>query len=264
MHRRRFLAASLATSALSLAGVASAQTPTSPASGKSRQFYSLRKYTLQSGPGPKLTDTFVETALIPALNRLGITPVGAFRLTFGSGTPTLYLLLPAATLDTLATADLRLAEDTAFATAAAPFWSAAPTQPPFLRCESSLSIAFEGFPTLNVPAKEKRIFQLRTYESPTYAAHIRKVEMFHQGEFDIFKKSGCTSVFYGDNLIAPRLPSLTYMLSFPDQAALDAGWLRFFADPDWKKLSTNPRYAAEPIVSNIDNLILTPAPYSQI
>jgi hypothetical protein len=240
-----------------------AQSPTPPVGGKGRQFFSLRKYTLQQGAGLKLTESFVGDALIPALNRMGITPVGAFRLTVGPETPTLYLLLPSSTLDSLVTADLRLLDDAAFMSAAAPFWNAPAGQPPFLRCESSLSIAFEGFPNLVPPAKGKRIFQLRTYESPTYAAHVRKVEMFHKGEFDIFKNAGCAAVFYSDNLIGKRLPSLTYMLTFPDQAALDAGWARFVADPEWKKLQANPRYTDQ-IVNSIDNLILTPAPYSQI
>lgn len=263
MQRRRFLASSLAASALALSKDprASAQTPAPPSS---RQFFSLRRFRLQNGPGSKLTDTFVADALIPALNRMGIAPVGAFRLSVGPETPTLYLLLPSNTLDPLVTADLHLTSDPAFMAAAAPFWSANPAgQPPFLRCDSQLMAAFEGFPTLVAPPKGKRIFQLRTYYSPTWGAHLRKVEMFHSGEFTIFKRSGCEAVFYSSDLIGSQLPSLTYMLTFPDQTALDVGWARFQADPEWKKLQANPRFT-DPIVSKIDNLILTPAPYSQI
>jgi hypothetical protein len=47
--------------------------------------------------------------------------------------------------------------------------------------------------------------------------------MFRHGEFGIFAKAGAAGVFYADALIGPRLPSLTYMLSFPDVAALEAG-----------------------------------------
>ena len=265
MQRRRFLTSSLAAAASASApSIASAQQTSAPSGGKPRQFYSLRKYTLQTGPGPKLTDAYVADALIPALNRLGITPVGAFRLSVGPGTPTLYLLLPSGTLEPLVMADLHLAQDPAFMAAAAPFWSAAPAgQAPFVRADSHLMIAFEGFPQLIAPEKGKRIFQLRTYYSPTHGAHLRKVEMFHSGEFTFFKNAGCQSVFYSSNLIGEQLPSITYMLTFPDQAALDAGWVRFQADPEWNKLKSNPRYT-DPIVTSIDNLILTPAPYSQI
>ena len=158
-----------------------------------------------------------------------------------------------------------LTEDPVFMKAAEPFWTAPASAPAFERLESSLLIAFEGWPKLTPPdAKAKRIFQLRTYESPSPAAHVRKVEMFHHGEFEIFAKSGCTSVFYGDTLIGSRMPNLTYMLTFPDMAALTAGWDAFRTNPDWRKLSADPRYAYEPIVSNITNLILSPASYSQI
>ena len=134
--------------------------------------------------------------------------------------------------------------------------------------ESSLLIAFEGWPKITLPAsaatKGKRIFQMRTYESPTYRDHVRKVEMFHKGEFDIFKTAGFHSVFYGDVLIGPRMPCLTYMLSMDDLEGLNSKWDAFSSNPDWKKLSADPRYAFEPTVSNISNLILAPLKSSQI
>ena len=55
-----------------------------------------------------------------------------------------------------------------------------------------------------------------------------------------------------------------YMLSFPDIAEIDVKWDAFRADPDWKKLSAQPRYSSESIVSDISNLILRPASFSQI
>ena len=148
--------------------------------------------------------------------------------------------------------------------AAAPYWAATVSAPIFDRIQSSLSIAFEGFPTLVVPPKEPRIFQIRTYESPTEATHVRKVEMFHQGEFRIFNEAGAKGVLYSDNLIGDRLPSLTYMLCHKDLASLTENWKNFVNHPDWKKLAANPRYASEPIVSRVDDLVLTPTAYSQI
>jgi hypothetical protein len=268
MKRREFLTTSLAASASALAGQSSAQSPAQTPAARGREYYQLRKYHMQTGPQTKLTDSYVAGALIPALNRLGIAPVGAFHLDIGPETPTLYLLLPCTNLDTLVNADLRLAQDPEFMKAAEPFWSAPATAPAFIRTESSLLIAFEGHPNLTVPAAtaqhSKRIFQLRTYESPSNADHIRKVEMFHHGEFEIFHNAGFDQVFYGDTLVGPRMPSLTYMLSFPELADMTAKWKVFSSDPAWKKLSGSPRYGFEQIVSNISNLILSPMPYSQI
>jgi hypothetical protein len=238
------------------------------AAPSNREYYELRKYRLFNGPQTKLTEDYVAHALIPALNRLGLTPIGAFSLTIGPETPTLYVLIPGTNLQTLVTTDLQLVNDAEFMKAAEPFWSAPAAQPAFIRVESALLAAFPGWPKLTPPPASarqgKRIFQLRTYESPSNQDHVRKVEMFHHGEFEIFARSGMGQVFYGDALIGPRLPHLTYMLTFSDLADMDAKWKTFGSDPEWVKLRTSPRYAFEPIVSNIENLVLTPTAFSQI
>ena len=264
MQRRQFLAASLATSALALTREAKAQ----PFAGHAREFYQIRKYKMENGPQTKLVGSYFSDALIPALTKLGFGPIGAFSLTFGPETPTHYLLIPGASAEALVTVDLHLAEDADFMKAAEPFWSAPVSSPSFQRVESELMIAFEGYPKLTVPAatatKGKRIFQMRTYESPSYRDHVVKVDMFHHGEFDFFKESGLTSVFYGDVLIGARLPKLTYMLSMDSLEQLNDKWAAFSNNPGWKKLSSDPKYAFEPTVSDIDNLVLGPLPSSQI
>jgi len=263
MQRRKFLSASLATTAAAFSQGAQAQPPTAP-----REFYQLRRYTLRSGPQVRLNEDYFGGALIPALGRLGFGPIGAFRLDIGPETPTNYILIPGGSVEALSMIDLHLAKDAAFMAAAEPYWSAPAVAPAFLRVEASLHAAFEGWPKLTPPAssatKGKRIFQMRTYESPSFAAHVRKVEMFHSGEFEIFQKSGFHSVFFGDTLIGPHMPSLTYMLSFADMTELDAQWDVFRNAPEWKKLSASPRFAYEAIVSNIANLILSPLAVSQI
>ena len=266
MKRRQFLTSSIAASAFALAGKESQAQIAS--NGTPREFYELREYHMQTGPQTKLTDAYVAEALIPALNRLGISPVGAFTLTLGPETPTLYVLLPSLRLETLATADLQLAQDATFIKAAEPFWNAPANQPAFVRIESSLMIAFEGRPKLKVPPVTadhgKRIFQLRSYESPSNQAHVRKVEMFNSGEFEVFERAGFWPVFYGDVLVGPRLPKLTYMLSYADLGEMNSRWAAFGADPEWKRLTSSPRFNFEEIVSNITNLVLTPTSYSQI
>jgi hypothetical protein len=233
------------------------------ASGKARQYYELRKYLLAQGAETQLTDKYVSTALIPALNRMGIAPVGAFNLSIGPETPVLYLLLPCANLDTLVNAELHLRGDQEFLAAADAFWNAPAAAPAFQRVESTLLIAFEGWPQLTLPPAtaqhSKRVFQMRTYESASNRDHVRKVQMFHAGEFGIFEKVGFWNVFFGDALIGSRLPQLTYMLSFADLNQMDDLWAAFRDDPEWKKLNTVPEFNFEPIVSDITNLVLTPA-----
>ncbi len=219
------------------------------------------------GPQTAVAEHYFAEALLPALTRLGLGPVGAFKLDIGPDTPTYYLLIPAASPAALVTLDNQLAADEAFLKAGQPFWAAPATAPAFARFESTLLLAFEGWPKMTPPSagpKTKRIFQLRTYESPSHAAHMRKLEMFNQGEFDIFRRCGLHPVFFGQTLIGSGMPSLTYMLSFADTRELEANWATFVADPAWKQLSTAPRYAYESIVSRISNLILSPLDCSQI
>ena len=179
MERRRFLSASVAASAFAMTGSGQAQAP------GAREFYQIRRYALQSGSQTKLTESYFSDALIPAVTRMGMGPVGALRLDFGPETPAFYLLIPGSSVQALAELDLRLAQDAGFMKAAEPFWNGTAAAPAFQRVESSLLAAFTGWPRLTPPAaaasKGKRIFQLRTYESPSNGDHVRKVEMFHSG-----------------------------------------------------------------------------------
>jgi hypothetical protein len=268
MQRRKFLTSSLAATAAysALAKNLAAQTP--PSEKKPSEFYQLRRYHLQSGPQTKLTSTYIADSLIPTLSRLGFGPIGAFNLSFGSETPATYVLIPHTSVEALSTIDLTLSQDADFVKSADAFWNAPAIAPAFIRVESFLLSAFPGWPRLTpapgAATKAKRIYQLRTYESPSNGDHVRKVEMFHHGEFLYFQRAGFNPIFFADTLIGTQMPSLTYMLSFENMAHHDELWAAFSNDPDWKKLSADRRYSFESIVSNVSNLILSPLSCSQI
>jgi hypothetical protein len=273
MRRREFLRAGLAASAAAMAErAARSQSGSSAAesgpTSKGRQYYELRKYLLRRDAQVQVTTKYLSDALVPALNRMGIGPVGAFTVDIGPETPTVYLLLPSENLETLVGAGLRLREDATFLAAAEPFWSEPDTSPAFERVESTLLIAFAGWPQLVVPpptaTKGKRVFQLRSYESASERDHVRKVEMFQSGEFEAFQRAGFWRVFFGDALIGERLPHLTYMLSFPDLEHMNAMWDAFRNDSGWKKLQADPRFSYDQLVVNITNLVLSPTAYSQV
>jgi hypothetical protein len=65
-------------------------------------------------------------------------------------------------------------------------------------------------------------------------------------------------------MIGSRLPNLTYLLGFENAEAREKAWSTFVADDEWKKLRATPGYTDAEIVSNISNVLLRPAPYSQI
>lgn len=263
MKRRKFLISSLAASA------PSALMASGPVSDQGRpEYYELRQYHLRRGPQVKLTDDFLREAALPAWKRLGIGPIGVFNTSIGSDTPTVYVLIPHPSLESVATTAARLLTDPEYQRAGAAFLNVPSTDPAYVRMESTLMAAFESMPRLEIPAaaaeNRPRIFELRTYESHSEKAHLKKVEMFNVGEIAIFRRTGLRPVFFGRTLIGSRLPNLTYMLTFDDLAARDKNWATFIADPEWKKLSTTPGYTDGEIVSNISNVLLAPTPYSQI
>jgi len=233
------------------------------------ELYQLRKYALRNGPQTALTQGYFEQALIPALDRMGMGPVGAFKLDIGPETPTYYVLIPATDAAALVELDARLGADAEYVKAAAGFRDAPATAPAFERAERTLLGAFTGWPKLVAPKLvdgrlPKRIFQLRTYESPSQAAHARKVAMFNEAEIAIFVRTGLTPVFFAETLVGTRMPSLTYMLTFADTAELTTKWTAFGADAAWKELSRKPGNTDAEIVSNISNLYLSPLACSQI
>lgn len=267
MERREFLASSLAavaTGATAGSSLASQQSPTTGA----REYYQLRRYELRTGPQKKLTDDFLSKALLPGLNRLGLSPVGVFNITIGIGGPSMYVLIPAADAESLLSCDERLNRDAEYEGAAADFLNAPAKEPAFTRFETSLMVALEGAPKLTLPAasasRSPRVFELRTYESSTDLDHRRKVEQVNKGEVPIFNKAGFWPVFFGDTLIGERMPNLTYMVGYENLAARDKLWGAFMSAPETRALFSDPRYAFEGIVSNVNNQMLTPAPYSQI
>jgi hypothetical protein len=266
-------------SAIAAAGVGAALKASDAAEGQRgrrtatrvgpQEFYQLRRYSLRNGPQTALVQGYFERALIPALARLGMGPVGAFKLDVGGRMPSYYVLIPARAVEMLADLDVQLEEDTEYVKAAAGFRDAPADGPAFERVERTLLRAFTGWPKLTAMSVSddktpKRVFQLRTYESPSQATHLRKVDMFNEAEIAVFARIGLAPVFFAETLVGTRMPSLTYMLSFADIAELTARWAAFASDPEWKELSHRPGNTDAEIVSNITNLYLSPLACSQI
>ncbi len=261
MTRRRFLACSAPAAALTLAGGTGAFAQ--PAGG--RQFYELRRYRIRVGHMRDTSRAYFRDALVPALGRLGLGPIGLFDVTVGEP-PTTVVLIPHATAESAVTVHSRLAADAAYVKTAAPFFDAPADRPAFDRVEASLLLAFEGMPQLQKPDTDKpRIFELRRYEGPSEAASLKKIEMFDTGgELAIFRKVGFRPVFFGQTLYGTRLPQFEYMLTYENMAEREQQWNRFRNDPDWKVLSQKEEYRDAQIMSGATATYLAPQPASQI
>lgn len=240
-----------------------------PASSSSsaREYYELRMYRLKPDAPHTLLDTYLEKALIPALNQRGIKTVGVFTESAPKDGPAVWVLIPHASPESVANLAAQLNTDPAVLSAGAEYLNLTdPKNPGFDRLDSWLLLAFAGLPKIALPAttegRKPRIFELRTYESFSELKALKKVEMFNSGEIDVMKELNMAPVFYGQALVGRDLPHLTYMLSSPDRETLAKSWSAFGKHPVWNKLKNDPQYADT--VGKITSRFFTPTSYSQI
>lgn len=256
MKRREFMAASAAVAAVPAATAAAAE------AGAGKEYYELRTYKLLPGT-KKLMADFVKEAEIPALNRLGVGKVGVFNSLFGGDNSSLYMLIPYPTLEAFATAEAKLAADSAYQAAGASVLNCPPSNPAYVRLSRQLFLAFDGMPKLAAPVSgNDRIFELRCYESHSRERGRKKIEMFNKGEIEIFHQKGLKPVFFGEALTGDNLPNLTYMLAHESLEARQPAWTNFGSSPEWKEMSGREEY--KDTVSTIAVTLLKPTPSSQI
>jgi hypothetical protein len=265
MKRRHFVKASLLTPVAANLTSSTFVEPVSDPAQSNLEFYELRIYTLKNARQLNLVGEYYKQAAIPALNRLGSKKIGVFTEYLAGGFTKLVVVIPFSSMEAFVKANDQLANDVAYQQAGATYLTADGPTPAYERIESSLLQSFTMMPKLEAPEKKPRLFELRRYESPGEVAGKKKIEMFNEGgEISIFKRVGLTPVFFGETLIGPLRPNLTYMLTFDDMADHDASWKTFSADPEWKKLSAMPEYANAKIISNIQRMFLVPTDFSQI
>ena len=233
-------------------------------SGSGRDYYQLLQFIIENEAQKKKLDTFLKEAAIPAINRLGLKPVGVFYP--AEGISPVYVLLRHKSLETVATLNADLAADSEFVVAGEEFINAPASAPAFKRMETSLMVAFAGMPQIETPVSSPgRVFQLRIYESPSVVTGLKKIEMFNDaGEIKLFRETGLNPVFFGETIVGTKMPNLTYMLAFKNMDEQKAAWKKFVSHPEWKRLSGMPEYAEKAILSGITNLSLVAADYSQV
>ena len=231
-----------------------------------QEYYQLRVYRLKADSDHSLLDSYLEKAAIPALNRMGVKPIGAFTEIESKSEPAVYLLLPYATLEAFAGVSAGLRADAEYRQAGAEYLQTTKDKPAFVRIDAWLLRAFAGMPKMEIPPysaeKKPRMFEIRTYESYSETKAAKKVEMFNSGEIDLMREVGMGPIFFGQALIGANLPHLTYMLSAENREAHNQHWGVFGKHPTWKKMSSDPQYADT--VSKIVNRFLAPTSYSQI
>lgn len=258
MERRDFIQKTvLATTALAGAGLSSAN---AQGSAKGKEIYEFRTYHMRRNMAP--LDNYFSKVLIPALNRMGVKNVGVFSETSKSEPAKIYMLIPYSSFENFIKITEDLKKDKAFAEAGSEYNEIPSDQAVYERYDASLMTAFDGHPKITIPASGPRLFEFRIYEGYSEDAVSRKVKMFNESEFDIFKRVKLNPVFFGENISGKNLPCLTYMTVFKNMEERDQAWKAFSADSDWQKVSKLPEYANS--VSKIYKIFFEPVSYSQI
>src|SRR5688572_27821069 len=116
MKRRKFIATSTVAASALTAVITSAQ---AKPSADSKEIYELRVYEMRRGQGA--LDNFLSKALIPALNRSGVSKVGVFS-EIGKSEPTkIYVLIPYTSFEHVGKVALGLKNDKDFAQSSAEY-----------------------------------------------------------------------------------------------------------------------------------------------
>lgn len=230
-----------------------------------KQLIEVREYRLTSGDVAASFDDYLTKALLPALNRAGSSTVGIFREETEQDQPLRYVIFAHNSLADFKACNHKLAADDDYQAAAAEYMSKGKQQTPLVRIRTELLDSFDCWPKLKTPelvGNPGRIFEVRVYESTNERFGNLKVEMFNAGEVPIFLDSGVIPVFMGQAMVGDKMPNLTYMTVYADQAAKDKAWDNFRNHPDWKVLSGVQKYKGT--VSKIHKINLLPVPGSQL
>ncbi|MCF0072872.1 NIPSNAP family protein [Dyadobacter sp. CY261] len=259
MQRRKFIQSSLAVTA------AAASTANTALAGSNhlaqKEVYEWREYEMRFGADQTQLENYFKTALIPALNKHGVKTVGVFKEWHPSDPAKIYLLTPYSSIESYFSINLKLKTDADYIKNSAAYNSVPAGKALYSRFTSSLMVAFDGWPSLVAPGKSK-IFELRTYEGYSEDAVKRKIKMFNDGEYPIFKRAKLDPVFFGEVIAGDKLPRLTYLIACDNMEERDKGWGAFVADPEWEKLVGDAQYADT--ISKISNAFLVATEYSQV
>ena len=267
MQRRSFVKGSILGGAIAAVAPVANMAQSKPLKDKNHdsEHYELRVYTFKDEQQQKTTEDFYRQVFVPLIKQNNNEPVGVFTELNPVGQTKLYVLIPYKNYLQADSLYYTLKNNKDYWARGAAYLNAPADNPAFEHLETSMLKAFDHMPLKSLPAREKRIFELRQYKSASEAAGKKKIEMFNdKGEIDIFKRLGFKPVFFGETIIGNDRPNLTYMVTFKDMEDKGAHWKAFGGDPEWKKISAVPKYADSLLVSKITSTMLTPADYSGI
>ena len=232
------------------------------------EVYEIRSYVLGEKGDEAVVDEYLSKALLPACERHGIGPIGAFTNAASdeTGIKTVLIVIPHADAAAMVANRVKVQSDETYLADAASIFARGNRNKAYQRIESELLVAMDCMPKLAVPegtlGNQDRVYELRVYESANEKLGNLKVDMFNNGEVPIFLDCGITPIFIGQAAVGPYTPNLTYLTMYPSEEKRLEAWKAFRVHPDWKVLSRVEKYQGT--VSKIHKFVLVPKKYSQM
>lgn len=122
--------------------------------------------------------------------------------------------------------------------------------------------AVAHFTTAAEPAKDNRLYQLRTYYTAPEKLSVL-IDRFQEHNLPIFERHGIKL----EGAWVPVDPGeederLVYLVSFPNREAADKAWQDFSNDPQWMSVFGKEKEVQGTVVEHAETVYLTPTDYS--
>jgi hypothetical protein len=257
MKRRKFVSASaMALGSVSVASVGKAQSV-----ADEQHILEWREYTAKFRTSTQPLLDYFNDALIPTYNKYGVNGIGIFEESSDETPRKIYLLLSYPSLLGMKEIKEKVAADQDYKAKSKSYHTLPVSSKPYDRYSTTIMRAFQRLPKVDA-SRNGSVLELRSYEGFSEDAVRRKVMMFNDEEIDLFYECNMNPVFFGDVIAGPGMPRLTYLLTFPTMEERDKSWDKFINHPEWKRMSSDPKYADT--VSDIYRVFLKPMDISQI
>lgn len=214
-----------------------------------REFYLIQIYHCNSLQQINGVDAYLKNTYLPYLHKMGISKVGVFA-PIDNDTLTdkrIYVWLPMHSLSVLDNLDQAIEKLDPITKNPVVDLENTDGSLPYTRVERIITKSFIDQPKYvkesNLTKSPNRIYEYRSYESPTENMHLRKVHMFNQGgEVVLFKRLNFNAIFYSKAIAGARMPNLIYMTSFNNMEDRNEHWKAFVSSPEWQSISNMPKY----------------------
>jgi hypothetical protein len=196
----------------------------------------VEQYLMEQGSQPARIHDFFSKALIPALEPIHKGPRIFLEAIAAPHMPLVTVIFGLESCDQIWSISKQLFANQDFSKAF-DAWEAG--EAPYISANAWLLEAADYSPEIVPPEKPPaapRLFELRTYHSPTARQRKALDERFSGPEIRIFQRSGIHPLFYTSTVFGMRRPNLTYLIPFDNLAAREKAWNAFGADEEWVRV----------------------------